>query len=182
LAAGLLAVRLVAVRFLPAALRGAAFFADFFADFLADFFAAFFAGRLAVLPAERLPTFFFAAFLAAFLAVFLAPVFLAVVFLRRRPLFGGFLRGFLGGFLRRGLLRSFLRGHLMLLYWVLRPQVVKETRWASTRRAIHRRTQMLCRRDTPRNAFVIPHIRAERGTCSALTADADEFGTARASR
>lgn len=41
---------------------------------------------------------------------------------------------------------------------------------------------MLCRRDTPRNAFVIPHIRAERGTGSALTADADEFGTARALR
>jgi hypothetical protein len=39
---------------------------------------------------------------------------------------------------------------------------------------------MLCRRDTPRNAFENPHIRAERGTCSALTADADEFGTARA--
>jgi len=38
---------------------------------------------------------------------------------------------------------------------------------------------MLCRRDTPRNAFD-PHIRAERGTGSALTADADEFGTARA--
>ena len=38
---------------------------------------------------------------------------------------------------------------------------------------------MLCRRGTPRNAFG-PHIRAERGTCSALTADADEFGTARA--
>ena len=41
---------------------------------------------------------------------------------------------------------------------------------------------MLCRRDTPRNAFENPHIRAERGTCSALTADADEFGTARAGR
>jgi hypothetical protein len=40
---------------------------------------------------------------------------------------------------------------------------------------------MLCRRDTPRNAFD-PQIRAERGTCSALTADADEFGTARAGR
>lgn len=66
----------------------------------------------------------------------------------------------------------------MLLYWVSKPQVDKETRWAGTRRAIHRRTQMLCRRDTPRNAFVIPHIRAERGTGSALTADADEFGTA----
>ena len=39
---------------------------------------------------------------------------------------------------------------------------------------------MLCRRDAPRNAFENPHIRAERGTCSALTADADEFGTARA--
>jgi hypothetical protein len=38
---------------------------------------------------------------------------------------------------------------------------------------------MLCRRGTPRNAFD-PHIRAERGTGSALTADADEFGTARA--
>jgi len=40
--------------------------------------------------------------------------------------------------------------------------------------------QMLCRRDTPRNAFVIPQIREMRGTGSALTADADEFGTARA--
>ncbi len=38
---------------------------------------------------------------------------------------------------------------------------------------------MLCRRDTPRRAFD-PQIRAERGTCSALTADADEFGTTRA--
>jgi len=42
--------------------------------------------------------------------------------------------------------------------------------------------QMLCRRDTPRNAFVIPQIREMRGTGSALTADADEFGTARAVR
>jgi hypothetical protein len=41
---------------------------------------------------------------------------------------------------------------------------------------------MLCRRDTPRNAFVFPHIRVERGTGSALTADADEFGTARGAR
>jgi len=40
--------------------------------------------------------------------------------------------------------------------------------------------QMLCRRDTPRNAFVIPQIREMRGTGSALTADADEFGAARA--
>jgi hypothetical protein len=42
--------------------------------------------------------------------------------------------------------------------------------------------QMLCRRDTPRNAFVFPQIREMRGTGSALTADADEFGTARALR
>jgi len=37
-----------------------------------------------------------------------------------------------------------------------------------------------CRRDMPRNAFGMAHIRAKRGTVSALTADADEFGTMRA--
>jgi len=42
--------------------------------------------------------------------------------------------------------------------------------------------QMLCRRDTPRNAFVFPQIREMRGTGSALTADADELGTARANK
>jgi len=42
--------------------------------------------------------------------------------------------------------------------------------------------QMLCRRDTPRNAFVFPQIREMRGTGSALTADADEFGTTRANK
>jgi len=57
----------------------------------------------------------------------------------------------------------------------------KATRCAAltASRAIHRRTQLLCRRDSPRNAFV-PQIRVERGTDSALTADADEFGATRA--
>jgi len=71
---------------------------------------------------------------------------------------------------------------MMSISFVINDEVLgKETRCAAeaASRAIHRRTQMLCRRDTPRNAFD-PQIRAERGTGSALTADADEFGTARA--
>lgn len=71
---------------------------------------------------------------------------------------------------------------MMSSSFVINVQVLEEeTRCAAdaASRAIHRRTQMLCRRGSPRNAFD-PQIRAERGTGSALTADADEFGTARA--
>jgi len=49
-------------------------------------------------------------------------------------------------------------------------------------RAIHRRMRTRCRRNNPRSAFWWAHIREERGTVRAKTADADEFGTARRRR
>jgi len=153
-----------------AALRGAArFFAAFFADFFADFFATF------------LATFFFAAFFLAarffvdFLAVFLAA---GLRFLE------AFLPDFFADFFA-----AFFAFFFIAMMNLLRCTLVRRLRRKpagppsrQTRRAIHRRMQMLCRRDTPRNAFVFPQIREMRGTGSALTADADEFGTARANK
>jgi hypothetical protein len=161
---------LLAARFL-AALRGAARFLAAFLDFLADFFAPF-----------LLATFFFATFLVARFFIDFLAVFLPADRRFLEDFFDDFFADFLADFFA---FFAFFIAMMNLLQCtcVLRlgrkPAVLLES---STRRAIHRRMQMLWRRNTPRNAFVIPQIREMRGTGSALTADADEFGTAREKR